>query len=229
MICTKYKLEELADAVNRKYFPERLSSAIALDPYDLVDKLGCTVDWKYISPDDTILGATFFSDSVWPVWPNGTFKKGDKCTFDLFRTGTIVINQRVLDSKKKNAIQYENFIVGHECAHWIKDKDYFESHGEKDAFHICQKNDFESTWWRTSMSEIEIIERQTNYLNAAILMPRDVIKKEFFRIGRYRNIPTQAIEYKSYMRGWVADLAKKYNLNFNPVLYRLQDLGVIER
>ena len=101
MICTKYKLEELADAVNRKYFPERLSSAIALDPYDLVDKLGCTVDWKYISPDDTILGATFFSDSVWPVWPNGTFKKGDMCTFDIFLTGTIVINQRVLDSKKE--------------------------------------------------------------------------------------------------------------------------------
>ena len=96
MTYTKDKLEELADAVNRKYFPERLSSAIALDPYDLVDKLGCTVDWKYISPDDTILGATFFSDSVWPVWPNGTFKKGDMCTFDLFLTGTIVINQRVL-------------------------------------------------------------------------------------------------------------------------------------
>ena len=151
------------------------------------------------------------------------------CTFDLFQTGTIVINQRVLDSKSKKAKQFENFIVGHECSHWIKDKDYFESHGEKDAFHICQKNDFESTWWRTSMSEIEIIERQTNYLNAAILMPRDVIKKEFFRIGRYRNIPIQTIEYKSYMRGWVADLAKKYNLNFNPVLYRLQDLGVIER
>lgn len=175
MIYTKDKLEDLADAVNRKYFPERLSSTIALDPYDLVDKLGCTVDWKYISPDDTILGATFFSDSVWPVWPNGTFKKGDMCTLDLFYTGTIVINQRVIDSKKKNAVQYENFIVGHECAHWIKDKDYFESHGEKDAFHICQKNDFESTWWRTSMSEIEIIERQTNYLNAAILMPRDII------------------------------------------------------
>ena len=229
MIYTKDKLEALADAVNRKYFPERLSSAIALDPYDLVDKLGCTVDWKYISPDDTILGATFFSDCVWPVWPNGTFKKGDMCTFDLFRTGTIVINQRVLDSKSKKAKQFENFIVGHECSHWIKDKDYFESHGEQDAYHICQKNDFESTWWRPSMTDIEIIERQTNYLNAAILMPRDVIKREFFRIGRYRNIPTQAIEYKSYMRGWVAELAKKFDLNFNPVLYRLQDLGVIER
>ena len=229
MIYTKDKLEDLADAVNRKYFPERLSSAIALDPYDLVDKLGCTVDWKYISPDDTILGATFFSDCVWPVWPNGTFKKGDICNLDLFRTGTIVINQRVLDSKSKKAKQFENFIVGHECSHWIKDKDYFESHGEQDAYHICQKNDFESTWWRTSMTEIEIIERQTNYLNAAILMPRDVIKREFFRIGRYRNIPTQAIEYKSYMRGWVAELAKKFDLNFNPVLYRLQDLGVIER
>ena len=229
MIYTKDKLEDLADAVNRKYFPERLSSAIALDPYDLVDKIGCTVDWKYISPDDTILGATFFSDCVWPVWPNGTFKKGDICNLDLFRTGTIVINQRVLDSKSKKAKQFENFIVGHECSHWIKDKDYFESHGEQDAYHICQKNDFESTWWRTSMTEIEIIERQTNYLNAAILMPRDVIKREFFRIGRYRNIPTQAIEYKSYMRGWVAELAKKFDLNFNPILYRLQDLGVIER
>jgi Zn-dependent peptidase ImmA (M78 family) len=31
------------------------------------------------------------------------------------------------------------------------------------------------------MTELEIVERQTNYLGAAILMPMTVIKAEFFR------------------------------------------------
>jgi Zn-dependent peptidase ImmA (M78 family) len=185
------------------------------------------VDWKYLSPDDTILGATFFTDGAWPIWPNGTYQKGDMCDYAPYRAGSIVINQRLLDSKKKNARQYENYVVCHECAHWIKDQEYFRSHFADNIFHLCQKNDFEKTGWRKTLSELEIIERQANYLAAAILMPRDAITKEFFRIGRYRNIPNQPIEYTNYVRGWVAKLAKKYDLNFNPVLYRLRDLNII--
>ena len=121
MIYTKEKLEDLADSINKEYFPARLTSASPLDCYDLLEALGCEVEWRYISPDDSILGATFFDDGYWYIWPDGTFHKGDMFATEFFPKGTILINQRVLDSKVKTARGSENFIVGHECAHWIKD------------------------------------------------------------------------------------------------------------
>lgn len=41
MIYTREKLEELADSINKEYFPARLTSASPLDCYDLLEALGC--------------------------------------------------------------------------------------------------------------------------------------------------------------------------------------------
>ena len=79
------------------------------------------------------------------------------------------------------------------------------------------------------MSELDIIERQTNYLNAAILMPKDVIIKKFEKISRYKVIPNQPLEFKSYMKAYIKKLADEFELNFQPVLYRLYDLEVFKR
>ncbi len=228
MIYTKQKLEELADSVNKEFFPERLEAAIPLDCYDLLEKLGCNVEWKYLSPDDSILGATFFEDGYWYIWPSGSYHKGDMFNTEYFSKGTVVINQRLLDSKAKTTRKSENFVVGHECSHWIKDQEYFKNHEEKDVFHICKKNDFGTTWWNNYMSEIEIVERQTNYLDAAILMPRDIVRAEFFRVARYKNIPTKPIKFQKFMNSWVSKLSDEFSVNFNPMKYRLQDLGIIE-
>jgi hypothetical protein len=55
-------LELMADDVNRKYYPERLDSVLPLDPYDLLEKQGLDVEWKYISPNEQLLGLIFFAD-----------------------------------------------------------------------------------------------------------------------------------------------------------------------
>ena len=73
MYLTKNDLEQKADEVNTKYFPLRLEKAMALDPYDLIDKIGAQVEWKYISPDESILGMSFFGDGIWYIWDKGTF------------------------------------------------------------------------------------------------------------------------------------------------------------
>ena len=49
MFFTEEQLENLADNINMRYFPQRLHTAIELDAYDLIDALGCNIDWKYIS------------------------------------------------------------------------------------------------------------------------------------------------------------------------------------
>ncbi len=60
-------------------------------------------------------------------------------------------------------------------------------------------------------------------------MPRNLIKLEFFKRLRYKNIPPEPIEYKIYMRKVIKSLADDFNLNYNPILYRLYDLNILKR
>lgn len=224
-VYSKEELETMADNINRRFFSNRLISVSPLDPYDLVEKIGCDIEWKYISPDESILGMTFFEDGMWYIWENGVCVPGVLPKKECFKKSTVVINQMVLDKQKpKN----ENWVVTHEASHWIKDQEFFKSQ-EDTPFQICVNNDFECTYWNNDMPTLKLIEAQTNYLAAAILMPREVTHERFFKLCRYKNIPQKPIEYKSFMRAQIATLANEYNLNFNPVRYRLYDIDVFDR
>ena len=222
---SKEKLEQMADKINEQYYPERLQKMTKLDPYDLLEKMDLEVEWKYITPNKSTLGMIFFEDNVYPVWETGKFKKGDNARLEKFKKGTIVINNILLDEKD---YRKEVFVCNHEISHWIKDQKYFKDH-PNDVIHVCKGEAFEKTRWNNGMSEIDIIERQTNYLNAAILMPRDVTKKEFFKILRWKNIPNEPIKYEKYMARGIKALSDILEINFNPVLYRLYDLNILIR
>lgn len=222
---SKEKLESIADEINKKYYPERLDRIISLDPYDLLEKLGLEVEWKYISPNLDLMGMIFFEDSSWFIWENEDYELSSIPHLENFKKGTILINSNLLNKKYEKS---EPFVVGHEVCHYIKDIPYFKTH-PTDVLKICSKDNIGKTYWNDTMSELDVIERQTNYLNAAILMPRKIIKFEFFKRLRYKNIPKEAIEFKSYMRKTIKSLADDFNLNFNPVLYRLYDLNILKR
>lgn len=223
---SKESLELMADEINKKYYPERLDSILPLDPYDLLEKQGLDVEWKYISPNDQLLGIIFFDDEIFPVWEKGKYTTGDKPHFEKFKKGTIVINSILVDYSKNK--KKEMFVCTHENCHWIKDQDYFKDHPES-IIQICDSRSLEKTYWNEKMSEKDVIERQTNYLCAAVIMPRNVLKKAFFKSMRYKNIPEEPIEYKSYMKKYIALLADSFGINYNPVLYRLYDLNILIR
>lgn len=103
----------MADDINRKYYPERLDSVLPLDPYDLLEKQGLDVEWKYISPNEQLLGLIFFADEKFPVWDKGTFQKGDKPHYELFKKGTIVINNILVEKKKyKKKVALMKIVIG---------------------------------------------------------------------------------------------------------------------
>lgn len=222
---SKEQLEIMADNINKRFYPDRLEEVSPLDPYDLLEKLELDVEWKYISPNMKILGIIFFDDDFWPVWDKGSYKQGDRPHLERFKKGTVVINETLTNKKYANK---ERFVCGHEVSHWIKDQNYFKNH-PTDVIHACGEEACSKTYWNNKMSELDIIERQTNYLNAAILMPRNVIIKGFEKISRYKYIPDHPLEFKSYMKAYVKKLADGFRLNYNPVLYRLYDLGVLKR
>ncbi len=222
---SKEKLENMADQINIEFYPERLEKVIPFDAYDFMEKQGLEIEWKYITPNKKLLGMIFFGDEVWPVWDSGKYKQGDLPHKEFFKKGTVVINNILIDEKD---IKKERFVSGHEAMHWVKDKNYFRTH-TTDVIHACKEEVFEKTYWNNKMSKEDIIERQTNYLNAAVLMPRNLIKKEFFKRLRYKNIPDGPIEYMLYMRKHIKSLADDFGLNYNPVLYRLYDLNILKR
>lgn len=222
---SKEDLENLADNINKELYPERLGKIIPFDAYDYMEKQGLEIEWKYISPNKKLLGMIFFDDGKWPVWNNGKYKSGDIPHIENFKKGTVVINNILIDEKD---IKKERFVSGHEAMHWAKDENYFRTH-TTDIIHACKEDTFENTFWNIKMSEIDVIERQTNYLNAAVQMPRELIKREFFKRLRYKNIPNSPIEYKKYMKACIRSLANDFGLNYNPVLYRLYDLNILKR
>ena len=97
-------LELMADETNGKYYPERLEKVLPLDPYDLLEKQGLDVEWKYISPNEQLLGLIFFADEQFPVWNKGTFEQGDKPHCESFKRGTIVINNILKEKKYLSAL-----------------------------------------------------------------------------------------------------------------------------
>ena len=221
---SKENLELIADSVNKRYYHERLEKILPLDPYDLLEKLGLEIEWKFISPNFDLLGMIFFEDSSWFIWDNDNYELCYKPHLENFKKGTILINSNLLNKKYAKS---EAFVVGHEVCHWIKDVLYFKNH-PTDFLQICSKESINNTTWNNSFTELDVIERQTNYL-AALFMPRNLIKLEFFKRLRYKNIPPEPIEYKIYMRKVIKSLADDFNLNYNPILYRLYDLNILKR
>lgn len=223
---SKEDLELMADDINRKYYPERLLKMIPFDHYDYMENvLHLDVEWKYLSPNMKILGLIFFEDGEFYIWPKGTYSKGDIPHKEFFKKGTVVINQAIIDKKE---LEKEKFVANHESMHWVKDKAFFLKI-DNSILQICNKDSFSKTNWNENMSSIDIVERQTNYLNAAVLMPRNVIIKEFLKAIRYTFVPSNPIELKKWMFGAINKIAKAYGVNFNVVKYRLQDLGILEK
>lgn len=224
---TRSQLEEMADDINRNFFPERLEKVTVLDEYALLENLGLEVEWDYISPNEDILGLIFFENGSWYVWDDLDIKK-KKVRKKYYQKGTVVINQILLDSETDKNRNRERFVANHESMHWVKDKPFFSTRNNG-ILQICNEKTTNSTYWSNQMSGEEIVERQTNYLNAAVLMPKDITINTFFKLARFKNIPTEPIDYMSYMTKHVAKLAKMFGLNFRPVLYRLYDLNILKR
>lgn len=223
-IYSKDELEEMAEEINRRYSPERLEKASPFDPYLFLDKLGYEYRWAQISPGLQISAMTFFDDGRWYLWPKPSFDKGDVPTEAFFPKGTVLVNTRLTELKKFR--EAERFAVTHEGCHTIKDRRFFETHADAISS-ICKANDSRKVYWTGREPTIELIERQNDYLTAAVLMPRAQIKRLFFETMRRKSVPEEPIRFEDYMKQFIAKVARAYGVSFNAAKYRLQDIGVL--
>ena len=71
------QLEEKATELLIEFDAERLKKIKPIDVYAVIEKcLDVPYDWKYLTPDQSVLGATAFNEGLIWVWPENEYYDG---------------------------------------------------------------------------------------------------------------------------------------------------------
>lgn len=222
---TDESLDSFVDELNRCFDSSRLENVKAVDVYDVVDYIGCTPDWKYLTPDQSILGMTVFKPTLYYVWDKPFYVQGDIPKKIFFEKRTIVIDRTLNEGNKQKNLM-ENFTVIHECFHWLLHRRIFES-DNADDFQCCSEKSVFSKMFLQNET-VRILEHQANRCAASFLMPRKAVINEFMDIAKMKNCPQTPLPERN-MKKYIAETAKRFGVNFNPIKYRLQELGFIQK
>ena len=117
------QLESEAEKLLFQFDPERLKKPKSIDVYAVIEKcLGVEYDWKYITPDQSILGATAFNAGYIWVWPEPCYREGMLPSKAYLPKGCILIDATLTESGNRGR---ENFTVMHEVFHQVLHKNCF--------------------------------------------------------------------------------------------------------
>lgn len=217
---SKSQLEELANELNRSFDSSRLEMAKSIDVYDVVEFVGADIDWKYLSIDGSILGATVFCDGCFPVFEK---QEGEFVSNIIsVNEGTILIDIRVDEDTN---IGRKNFTVIHEVFHFLHHKKSFTKRngGFKKVLETEVFRSYEEK--KKGMSAIEILEWQANYMAAAFLVPKSALVNEIKSISKI----TDNINFISLKDFEIKELAKKFSVSYQTMIYRLQGLEILRK
>ena len=118
-----HQLENEAEKLLTQFDPERLRKPKPIDVYAVIEKcLGVDYDWKYITPDQSILGATAFNAGYVWVWPEPCYREGMLPSKLYLSKGSILIDATLTEGNNRGR---ENFTVMHEVFHQVLHKNCF--------------------------------------------------------------------------------------------------------
>ena len=219
---SKSQLESMADELNKGFDPERLQMAKPVDVYDVVSFVGADTDWKNLSLDGSILGATIFTDGKLLVFEDedGVFKE----KIIEVEAGTIIIDSRVEDDDNKGR---RNFTVMHEVFHFLYHKRSFarRNGGVKKVLETQIPRSYDEM--KNGMTGLEILEWQANYMAASFLIPRLALIKEVNRIKPNAIADLKNIVLLNLGEESTRKLAKKFSVSHKTMVYRLIGLEMI--
>ncbi len=176
------QLEEKANELLRRFDPERLTRPKPIDVYAVIEScLDVLYDWKYITPDRSIWGMTFFKSGYHWVWPKSQYEAGMVPKKWFFEQGTILIDSFLTELPYRGP---ENFTVMHEVFHQILHKRCF-AHASADYKHETQRKNLGLSAGRRCPSSLEICESQANFCAACFLMPRVPVTEVFKSLASY--------------------------------------------
>lgn len=221
---SKTQLEANANALNQKFDKERLEKVKPIDVYDVLEFVGAEVDWKYLSNDKSVLGATVFCNGILPVYEH---ENGILIQKNIrVEAGTIVIDIEV-DSDSN--IGRKNFTVMHEVFHYLYHKKSFTKRngGLKKVLETDINRSYEEK--RKGMTAMEILEWQANYMAAAFLVPKNALLNEMDKINFIPRIDVNNIVPIHIDLLIIKELANKFSVSCQTMIYRMQSLNILRK
>lgn len=212
------QLETKAQDLLRSFDSERLSKPKPIDVYSVIETcLDVPYDWKYITPDQSILGMTAFKSGVTWVWPEPEYKDGMQPQRIYLEEGTILIDNTLTEQPERGQ---ENFTVMHEVFHQVLHKRCFR-HGNPDYTH-CTTRDAISGGRRQPMTSLEICEWQANMCAAAFLMPPRLVEELVNRYCCFGKLDLSSNQSWQLVRS----LAEEFSVSPTAMKYRLLNLNL---
>ncbi len=215
------QLETKAVEFLAEFDKERLYKTKPIDVYAVIEKcLDVPYDWKYLTPDQSVLGATAFHEGYIWVWPESRYYDG-LMPYQIYAAeGTIFIEATLTEQDNRGR---ENFTVMHEVFHQVLHKKCFRDEG-KGYIHSSYKLMIEGKR-RYASSALKTIEWQANCCAAAFLMPAELTEKEYRK--RIKNAGAKTKDYY-FMKTVIDDMAEDFSVSKLAMCYRLRDLGMID-
>lgn len=198
---TKKGLDQLAQNVLKQFDPSLVSGEPRAVPIESLaeEHYQLHVLYETLTKNEEIHGMTAFEDNNILIYN----RKMDEFHCLPVNRGTILIESALLAKNRENRLR---FTMAHEIAHWILHQEvYTNGHQESVA---CQ----------TSYKSSEKVERQADYLAAALLMPYGRVKLAFARLGN--TLVHEAVVYQ---------LADQFRVSPEAMAYRLRGLNLYGR
>ena len=218
---TAKQLEDKAIELLIEFDEERMRKSKPIDVYAVIEKcLDVPYDWKYLTPDQSILGATAFSGGLLWVWPESKYYEGLLPYQIEVEPGTILIDTTLTEQDNRGR---ENFTVMHEVFHQVL---------HKKCFRTMPKNYVHPTASRTIDGQVRyasyalaMIEKQANACAAAFLMPSDLTRNTYKYL--YRAAGFNRYNY-GFVYNTIKEMAEEFSVSQQAMSIRLQTLGLID-
>lgn len=228
-------LEEYAEEIMIDFAPKQLTEPAPLDVSDFTQNyLGLKMESHKLCYDVQVLGFTAFQDGIISVLDERTSSK----EIVTVNAGTVIIDKSL---KSKRNMRRFRFTSAHEGAHWLLHRkayandNYFGGNmGGFDIKYLAAKTgrtDYSRS--KLEKTDKDRMERQANFLAAAILMPRPALRnayKRFFNsISEKPRVLVRGADPKdSYIAKQLTNyIADTFKVSNRAALIRLEKLNAI--
>lgn len=237
------QLETYAEELLSNFDKELLVKTKMIDVYAVIEKcLDVPYDWKYITPNQSVLGMTAFNEGrtwVWEVPENDYIR--EQCYQSLtqkgmsakelttlqgmiprqiyLEKGTILIDSSLTEKENRGR---ENFTVMHEVFHQVIHKNCFRRERPDYTHRTTQKALNEKKRLETPL---DYIEYQANACAAAFLMPRELLMQTYSKCYSGSAL-LSADSYQA--KTIIKKLAPEFNSSEQSMKYRLLNLKLLK-
>ena len=227
-------LEDYAEKLVADFAPELLRNPGIINVDEFLEYyLNLNVVYRRICYNKKVLGITAFNDGMVDVIDDETGQPGEMPV----KMGTVIIDTSLTTKRNEPRLRFTGM---HEGVHWLIHRKAFAGDNPfgpagiyKNQYLAAKEGRGDYTRSVKERTDIDHMERQADFLAAAVLMPRPALRVAYRNFFKFYNekprriIRKASIEDDCYAKQLPEYVAKLFNVSNKAALIRLEKLTAI--